>query len=87
MIEYMLIYNQKETMEAKGESKMKFKDLLECMSKIMKEVQLIRVVTEVYGMQFSSEGYYSRWSSKEELLCKKIVDVYAKEGVLIVELE
>lgn len=38
---------------------MKFKDLLECMSKIMKEVQLIRVVT----------------------------DVYAKDGVLIVELE
>lgn len=33
---------------------MKFKDLLECMSKIMKEVQLIIVVTEVYGMQFSS---------------------------------
>nr|DAH88452.1 MAG TPA: hypothetical protein [Caudoviricetes sp.] len=66
---------------------MKFKDLLECMSRIMKEVQLIRVITEVYGMQFSSEGYYSRWSSKEELLCKKIIDVYAKEGVLIVELE
>ena len=55
MVEYMLIYNQKETKEAKGESKMKFKDLLECMSKIMKEVQLIRVVTEVYGMQFSSD--------------------------------
>ena len=29
----MLIYNQKETKETKGESKMKFKDLLECMSK------------------------------------------------------
>lgn len=57
------------------------------MSRIMKEVQLIRVITEVYGMQFSSEGYYSRLSSKEELLCKKIIDVYAKEGVLIVELE
>lgn len=68
-------------------SKMKFKDLLECMSKIMKEVQLIRIVTEVYGMQFSSDGYYSKWSRNEELLCKKITDVYAKEGVLIVELE
>lgn len=66
---------------------MKFIDLLNSMSKIMQEVQLIRVTTEVYGLRFSSDGYYSRWSTKGELLNKKVTDIYAKEGILIVELE
>lgn len=66
---------------------MKFKDLLNSMSKIMQEVQLIRVSTEAYGMQFFAEGYYSRWKDNEVLLNKTVTDIYVKEGTLIVELK